>query len=839
MGGGGDDDGTAEGYTGNGGERDGDGQAVPRIRGEAKSGMMETLCEQLIKVARENNGTRTPPHFTYASSWEVYGEHRHENHNHDKATSDNNTKRIVSEIQPVYTTSSLRGASKLLDEILAKTYHARHDLYSVGLRFFHVYGPWGLPGISTYEMAERAISNPSVPILRMNGGGGVNDDARRGKDYIHVDDAVDAIMSAMQFRPWRNDRDGMKSETSTSTLKNPPPSMIINVGSGVASTLEDLARIMESYFPRSEEDATVDAVLERIRNNGVEDVDEVRNENEGKDERRSFDDTEYFAENVSIVASTERAKALLGFQTRVSVEQGILDLLSWHYDHSTPYGANSADGSDDNQSIHHNKDRSKANEGKKEQDEDSNVKDNDNANNNSDNGDNDPRREVIRKGMAGCSSPLDEDCLRGATVFPCASECSNPKQCIPTPYDSVATVSRIITNRCEEVMYTINLSDDLVSIPSATATIGSDSVLYTGIQDSVSNSEDKEIAMKIGGLCNIAFVSEGSVLVQELKRKRGISNNFNMVDELLTRFLQGDGDQEVDLESYLLTHGFWTLLMVTVSSSESEVFSWGVGGNTPRIEGMEPRAHVALDLLPKLSPEFFFSPDTKYAVYCDPDIVFTNITGLIYTSQMSPGNGGKVSDGKRDRVNALNEETGFTVMMVPEFSRSDTEKTCEMKHSHPSSQGQGHTLQKSMYDTIRIGLQGQLIGGGIDPIMKTSWIVHYLPTIDARLLRCDVYAEVVGWNVTKENRSMEFIFGLHDLWSRVFLRWSNKRNWWTLPKSKQEKSNDLKDLYTPPKIDNSAGLWMGVLSSAETQSLVRIIPSSAVLAFSTEDSSHC
>ena len=123
--------------------------------------------------------------------------------------------------------------------------------------------------------------------------------------------------------------------------------------------------------------------------------------------------------------------------------------------------------------------------------------------------------------------------------------------------------------------------------------------------------------------------------------------------------------------------------------------------------------------------------------------------------------------------------------------------------------------------------------------MKTSWIVHYLPTIDARLLRCDVYAEVVGWNVTKENRSMEFIFGLHDLWSRVFLRWSNKRNWWTLPKSKQEKINDLKDLYTPPKIDNSAGLWMGVLSSAETQSLVRIIPSSAVLAFSTEDSSHC
>ena len=114
-------------------------QVIPREKDVPKAGMMEALLEQLLKIKRE--GGRVP-HFVYASSFEVY------------PSSNTSQEKPFTETQTISTPSSLRGASKIIDEMLAKMYNDMHGIYSVGLRFFSIYGPWSAPGSPLFEMAE-------------------------------------------------------------------------------------------------------------------------------------------------------------------------------------------------------------------------------------------------------------------------------------------------------------------------------------------------------------------------------------------------------------------------------------------------------------------------------------------------------------------------------------------------------------------------------------------------------------------------------------------------------------------------------------------------------------
>jgi hypothetical protein len=65
---------------------------------------------------------------------------------------------------------------------------------------------------------------------------------------------------------------------------------------------------------------------------------------------------------------------------------------------------------------------------------------------------------------------------------------------------------------------------------------------------------------------------------------------------------------------------------------------------------------------------------------------------------------------------------------------------------------------------------------GID----SSFVVHALQLEDARLFRCDVYAEVLQWESFRdeEAKSLEFVLGLHNLWSRLIMQWAGYHPWW-------------------------------------------------------------
>ena len=83
-------------------------------------------------------------HFLYASSSSVYGIH---NNNYS------------SEIDDVDHPSSLYGATKRSNELIAHTYSQLHGLRTTGLRFFTVYGEFGRPDMSIFKFFKNNLTN--------------------------------------------------------------------------------------------------------------------------------------------------------------------------------------------------------------------------------------------------------------------------------------------------------------------------------------------------------------------------------------------------------------------------------------------------------------------------------------------------------------------------------------------------------------------------------------------------------------------------------------------------------------------------------------------------------
>lgn len=603
-----------------------DVQAVPRQAQDIRSGMMEALLEQLRKVKME---TGKVPHFSYGSSYEVY--------NYFAPNAEDNVDGPVNpspfrEERPITTPSSLRGATKLIDELIARQYEEKYDISSVGLRFFPIYGPWGQPGTPLYEMAERAVTTSEEPILVPEASSASSvDDVR---DFVYIDDAVDAIMAAMQ----------LQSKTASSS--------VVNVGTGEGTSLRKIAVFMESILGR-------DPAKKRSRTTAA----------------------------TSAVASTSRAKAVLGFEAHVELNQGLVHLLSWHYDRAFPYG---------------------------------------------------PEKQEL-KGISSCSA-YDKECLHGAPVFPCAAECAHETQCTTSYFDDVTAFTMDLTEACETVLYTVALDNDLVEIPSAVSQV----------------AKDKRTHLK-KPLCNIAFVSENSPLVRRLKQKHDYPS-FSTVVEEFHRMEDATGTK------VSLRHGFWTLVPLPVPS-------FAVGDE-----------HI-LNLLPKLSPGAFFGPTTKRAIYCDPNVVFTNLSTILEEAQMKP---------------LLEGTQGGTALLIGHKPPVNNKRKVAAEPVNLRE-----SIQASAYRTIRIGMVDQMIMS--PPLLDSSWFVHVLQNEDSRLFRCDVYGEIVQWDTRKSDASLEFVVGLHDMWARVLTEKTRGVSPWWVGDSVQtvrnqsarrrlsEKHEDIKD----------------------------------------------
>ena len=555
-------------------------QTIPRIHGQPKAGMMESLLEELRVVKKDGR----MPHFLYASSYEVYNYYSDDNQSNPPP---------FTEDKPLSTPSSFAGASKLMDEVLAQTYFKTDSIYSVGLRLFSVYGPWGLPGSPMYEMAERVSVGKSPLDIETD----ILHDVR---DFVYIDDAVDAIMSAMQFR-----------------YQQP---VVFNVGSGKGTSLRQVGEIMQSYVTGKNATSLKPQTPETVA-----------------------------------VANIGRAERVLGYKARVSLEQGLEQLLAWHYDRAYPYGSPDKKGTN----------------------------------------------RIADKGIVSCNK-YDKECLKGTPVFPCASECAHDSQCIPTFYDDVLAYSRMLTEECEAVMYTISLEDDLSAIPSAQVQV---------------SAKSKSHIEGNGGRCNIAFVSESSPLYRRLSSSS-----------------QTNGGKALPV-----MHGHWVLIPVAISTHVKDIM------------------HI-LKLIPKLSPGQFFGSKTTRAIYCDPNVVMDNVPLILNEFEKKPDSvGGPAA----------------TAILIGKSRHSGQERLIDATTSLQER------VQNTAYRMIRIAAIDEMAGSGFSLRVDPSFIVHSLKNDNSRLYRCDILGEVVQWDVASEAPAIEFVTGLHDMWSRVIAKKRGSQAWWT------------------------------------------------------------
>ena len=59
---------------------------------------------------------------------------------------------------------NLYAASKLSNEMFTSTYC--NDVWSAGVRFFTVYGPWGRPDMAVYKFAKKISNGEAIPLFQ-------------------------------------------------------------------------------------------------------------------------------------------------------------------------------------------------------------------------------------------------------------------------------------------------------------------------------------------------------------------------------------------------------------------------------------------------------------------------------------------------------------------------------------------------------------------------------------------------------------------------------------------------------------------------------------------------
>ncbi len=136
----------------------------------------------VLNLARKNQYRAAIP-VVYASSAVVYG---------DNAKMNLRESDIV---RPI----SKYSADKVCCELHARVAGIKYDVNTIGLRFFNVYGP-GQKLTSPYSRGissfiKSIINNNPVPIPK---------DDRESHDFLFIDDAIDALISAMSYAKKRS-----------------------------------------------------------------------------------------------------------------------------------------------------------------------------------------------------------------------------------------------------------------------------------------------------------------------------------------------------------------------------------------------------------------------------------------------------------------------------------------------------------------------------------------------------------------------------------------------------------------------------------------------------------
>jgi UDP-glucuronate 4-epimerase len=197
--------------------------------------------------------------FLYASSSSVYG---------------NAPGTLLSEDMHPLVPTSFYGATKLSNEILAKSISGRFGLKTRGLRFFTVYGPWGRPDMAYFRILESLVTGRT---FQLNGDGSIE------RDFTFISDVVG--MSVGLLEDLRSRPEGHSD--------------VVNLGGGVPRSMKALIHTMENLYGKS---LNMEVVSR-----------------EPSDVNRTESDKDYL-------------ETLIGHRSFVSLEDGARSFLQWGSD---------------------------------------------------------------------------------------------------------------------------------------------------------------------------------------------------------------------------------------------------------------------------------------------------------------------------------------------------------------------------------------------------------------------------------------------------------------------------------------------------------------------------
>jgi len=163
---------------------------------------------------------------------------------------------------------SLYAATKRSNELYAKVYNHLYGIKMIGLRFFTVYGPWGRPDMAYFKFIKKIFKGEEIEIFN-------NGEMKR--DFTYIEDIVSGVLSSL-------DKDIGEYE-------------IINLARGEEINLMDFVDLLEKYSGREA----------KKRMLGMQ---------PGDVPLTSGDIT--------------KAKNLLGYFPKTSVEEGIKNFVGWY-----------------------------------------------------------------------------------------------------------------------------------------------------------------------------------------------------------------------------------------------------------------------------------------------------------------------------------------------------------------------------------------------------------------------------------------------------------------------------------------------------------------------------
>jgi UDP-glucuronate 4-epimerase len=172
---------------------------------------------------------------------------------------------------------SVYAASKISCELMANCYAHLYRIPVTGLRFFTVYGPWGRPDMAAMIFIRKILAGE--PIQVFNNG-------KMKRDFTYIDDIVAGVVSCLDSPPLD---DGSE-----------PPTNIYNLGNNHSEQLMKFVRIIERELGTKAEIEYLPMQPGDVR---------------------------------ETLADIEKSRAELGFEPRVSIEEGLPKLIAWYKDH--------------------------------------------------------------------------------------------------------------------------------------------------------------------------------------------------------------------------------------------------------------------------------------------------------------------------------------------------------------------------------------------------------------------------------------------------------------------------------------------------------------------------